>query len=231
MDRNDDFSRRVVVRTEDMPWLASPMAGVDRRSLDRVGGEVARATSIVRYAPGSRFSPHVHAGGEELFILDGVFEDEHGSFPAGSYLRNPPESRHTPGSTPGCVIFVKLWQFDPADRTQVRVDTNRMAPVEDAERPGVSVIPLFRDERETVGLEYWAADTVIELDAAGGMEVLVLDGDFTESGDRLRRHDWLRLPADAEGKAIAGSRGAKVWIKRGHLRKVEREVAMVRARQ
>jgi anti-sigma factor ChrR (cupin superfamily) len=74
MDKNEDFSRRVVIYTEKMDWLASPVAGVARRPLDRVGGEVARATSIVRYAPGSRFSPHSHAGGEELFILDGVFQ-------------------------------------------------------------------------------------------------------------------------------------------------------------
>lgn len=231
MNKNDDFSRRVVVRTEDMAWQDSPMAGVARRPLDRVGGEVARATSIVRYAPGSRFSPHVHGGGEELFILDGVFEDEHGSFPAGCYARNPPGSRHTPGSTPGCVIFVKLWQFDPADRTQVRIDTNRMTPVEDAKRSGVSVVPLFRDERETVGLEYWAENAEIGLDAAGGMEVLVLDGDFSEGGDTLQRHDWLRLPVGASGKAIAGSRGAKVWIKTGHLRTVGQDVERLRVRQ
>ena len=50
--------------------------------------------------------------------MDGVFQDEHGDYPAGSYIRNPPTSRHTPGSSAGCTIFVKLWQFDPADRTE-----------------------------------------------------------------------------------------------------------------
>ena len=106
------------------PGVPSPTAGVDRRMLDRIGAEVARATSIVRYAPASRFPAHVHGGGEEFLVLDGVFQDEHGDFPAGSYVRNPPQSRHTPGSAPGCTIFVKLWQFDPDDRTQVRLDTN-----------------------------------------------------------------------------------------------------------
>ena len=81
--------------------------------LDRIGAEVARATSIVRYAPASRFPAHVHGGGEEFLVLDGVFQDEHGDFPAGAYIRNPPQSRHTPRSAPGCIIFVKLWQFDP----------------------------------------------------------------------------------------------------------------------
>jgi len=62
---NHDFSQRVVLHTADTAWLPSPMPGVERRILDRIGGEVARATSIVRYAPGSRFSRHVHGGGEE----------------------------------------------------------------------------------------------------------------------------------------------------------------------
>src|SRR5271166_3471905 len=103
-----------------------PIAGVERRMLDRIGAEVARATTIVRYAPGSSFSTHTHDGGEEFLVLEGVFSDEHGDFPAGSYIRNPPTSRHTPGSAPGCTIFVRLWQFDPNDRTQVRVDTANM---------------------------------------------------------------------------------------------------------
>ncbi|GEB72590.1 hypothetical protein PCARR_b0404 [Pseudoalteromonas carrageenovora IAM 12662] len=100
-----DFTQRVVVHSEQLDWIPSPMAGVDRRPLDRVGAEVARATSIVRYAPGSEFSPHVHTGGEEFIVLEGVFQDEHGDFPQGSYIRNPPQSKHKPGSQNGCVIL------------------------------------------------------------------------------------------------------------------------------
>ncbi len=104
--------------------------------LDRIGDEVARATSIVRYAPKSRFSAHTHGGGEEFLVLEGVFQDEHGDFPAGSYIRNPPTSSHTPGSAPGCTIFVKLWQFDPDDRAHVRIDTGKRPFVPDPARPG-----------------------------------------------------------------------------------------------
>ena len=144
MELNADFSTRVVVHSAAMDWVASPMHGVDRRMLDRIGGEVARATTIVRYAPGSHFSPHVHDGGEEFLVLDGVFQDEHGDFPAGSYIRNPPTSRHTPGAENGCTIFVKLWQFDPEDRTHVRIDTNKMAFLPSAGEAGVEVMPLVQ---------------------------------------------------------------------------------------
>ncbi len=217
MELNADFSKRTVVHGAAVPWKASPMAGVDRRMFDRLGDEVARATSIVRYAPGSKFSSHVHTGGEEFFVLDGVFQDEHGDFPAGSYIRNPPESSHTPGSDAGCTIFVKLWQFDLADRTHVRVDTNKNAFLADASRPGVDVMPLFKDDREYVRLERWAAGTTVDLDASAGMEVLVLDGSFEEGGDDFSAQSWLRLPKQSSGQARVGPEGARVWIKSDHL--------------
>src|SRR3954453_17729883 len=156
MHLNADFTKRAVVHAAKLDWKTSPIPGVERRMLDRIGDEVARATSIVRYAPRSEFSPHVHDGGEEILVLEGVFQDEHGDFPAGCYVRNPPQSRHTPGSKLGCTIFVKLWQFDPADRTHVRIDTNKMALLEVKKRDGVWLMPLFKDAREDVRLEQWA---------------------------------------------------------------------------
>ena len=153
MELNADFSKRVAMHASDIPWKASPMPGVDRRMLDRLGDEVARATTIVRYAPDSQFSSHVPTGGEEFLVLDGVFSDEHGDFPEGSYIRNPPESSHTPGSAPGTTIFVKLWQFDMADRTHIRIDTNKARYVPDPARTGVSVLPLFHDAHEDVSME------------------------------------------------------------------------------
>ena len=221
MDLNADFTKRVVMHVEDLSWQASPMAGVSRRMLDRVGDEVARATTVVRYDPGSKFSAHVHTGGEEFIVLDGVFQDEHGDFPAGSYIRNPPQSRHTPGSEHGCTIMVKLWQFDPADRTHVRIDMNKTGRLADPDRPGVAVTPLFKDSREDVRLEYWQAGAEVTVDADGGAEIFVLDGSFEESGDDFRRHSWLRIPIDGRISAKAGPDGAKVWIKTGHLRFVD----------
>lgn len=217
MEVNSNFGERVGVHAAQLAWVPSPMAGVERRMLDRLGAEIARATSIVRYAPGSHFSPHIHEGGEEFFVLDGVFQDEHGDFPAGSYVRNPPQSRHTPGSAPGCTIFVKLWQFDPKDRTEVRIDTNTRAFAADAERPGVEVMPLFRDSNEDVCLEKWAAGSAIAIDAPGGAEILVLKGSFTEGGEIFSEQSWLRLPKGWQGLARAADQGATAWIKRGHL--------------
>jgi quercetin dioxygenase-like cupin family protein len=215
MDINADFTQRAAVHAADLPWTPSPMPGVDRRMLDRLGDEVARATSIVRYAPGSAFSPHVHTGGEEFLVLDGVFSDEHGDFPAGSYIRNPPQSRHSPGSLPGCIIFVKLWQFDLADRTHVRIDTAKMRFLPKSD--GIEVMPLFSDSHEDVVQERWERGTAVDMTADGGAEILVLQGGFDEGGEAFGPQGWLRLPRGGRAHLVAGPDGALVWIKRGHL--------------
>ncbi|MCP5081211.1 MAG: cupin [Alphaproteobacteria bacterium] len=217
MQLNADFAVRAAVHGAELAWQASPMAGVERRMLERMGDEVARATTIVRYAPGSRFSPHVHTGGEEFLVLDGVFQDEHGDFPAGSYIRNPPQSSHTPGSDEGCTIFVKLWQFDMDDRNQVRLDTNAMGFEPDRERASVEVMPLFSDTRERVALERWEGGAEVVLNARNGLEVLVLKGGFEEGGERFSPQSWLRLPAGSSSKTVAGPAGVTVWTKRDHL--------------
>lgn len=222
MEINADFTRRAAVHSDHIPWVHSPIAGVDRRMLDRIGGEVARATSIVRYAAGSHFSPHTHDGGEEFLVLDGVFADEHGEFPAGSYIRNPPTSRHAPGSMPGCVLFVKLWQFDLDDRTSVRLDTGAMTFEPAPGRDGVVMLPLFQDTRESVRLERWKPHAAIDLLLPGGAELLVLKGSFIENEETFVPRSWLRLPAGSSLTARAGSQGCEVWVKTGHLAQVMR---------
>lgn len=214
MNLNADFSRPVLIHSADMPWQASPMPGVDRRMLDRIGGEVARATTIVRYAPGSSFSPHTHDGGEEFIVLDGVFQDEHGDYPAGTYVRNPPTSSHTPGSAGGCTIFVKLWQFDPEDRTQVRKDMEAglANPVD-----GVAVAGLHSDPRERVTYRAAEPGAVLDISEPGGIELLMLGGTLSAEAGALRAGSWLRLPEGRALSATAGPGGARLWMKTGHL--------------
>lgn len=221
-----DFNKRAVVHSASLDWLASPMPGVERRPLDRVGGEVARATTIVRYAKGSKFSPHVHTGGEEFIVLDGVFQDEHGDFPVGSYIRNPPQSSHTPGSADGCVIFVKLWQFKPEDRTHIRLQIYKMSAI-DSHIKGISITPLYKDELEEVSIYYFKPNATITLPVENGAEALVLEGELQEHNDLLQKHSWLRLPLGSTLQGVAGKNGAKVWLKTGNLPDVVNQIARV----
>ena len=217
MNLNDDFSMRIVARAADAAWTPSPQSGVDRRMLDRVGGEVARATSIVRYAPGSRFDRHVHAGGEEILVLDGVFSDESGDHAAGSYLRNPPGSAHAPFSHEGCLLFVKLRQFAPDDLVSVRRDT-RSLPWRQGLVPGLSVMPLHSHDGVNTALVRWAPNTRFNAHVhPGGEEILVLDGVFSDDGGDYPAGTWLRSPRWSRHAPFTGPAGALIFVKVGHL--------------
>jgi len=217
MDLNSDFDRRVVLNTHDLAWSASPLPGVERRMLDRVGGEVARATSIVRYAAGSHFDRHVHGGGEEILVLEGVFSDEHGDHPAGTYLRNPPGSAHTPFSQDGCTLFVKLWQFAPGDTEVVRIDTTS-APWYPGLVPGLSVLPLHEHEGVSTALVRWAPDTRFNTHThPGGEEILVLEGLFRDEDGEYPAGTWLRNPRWSRHTPFTGPEGALIYVKVGGL--------------
>ena len=214
---HDDFARRAVSLAADATWTPSPQAGVERRMLDRVGGEIARATSVVRYLPGSRFSRHVHGGGEEILVLDGVFSDETGDYPPGSYLRSPPGSSHAPFSHDGCVILVKLWQFTAGDTEQVRLDT-RTAAWQPGAAPGVSRLPLHAHGGIETSLVRWAPHTRLAPHAQpGGEEIFVLDGVLhDELGDYPAR-SWLRNPPGSQHERYTGAEGALIYLKVGHI--------------
>ena len=217
MEINADFGTRVLLDASRLPWTPSPTAGVERRMLDRLGGEVARATSIVRYAAGSAFPRHVHGGGEEFLVLDGVFSDESGDMPIGSYVRNPPGTAHAPRSDAGCVIFVKLWQFDASDDRPVRMQTDGLVLEADPDRALVKAATLREGVFERVRIEHWAPGAVVAVELPGGGEFLVLEGAFEEAGDQITPMSWLRLPANSRLSAKAGPQGCRLWIKTNHL--------------
>jgi anti-sigma factor ChrR (cupin superfamily) len=70
-------------------------------------------STLVRWAPKTRFNTHRHYGGEEIFVVHGVFADEHGTYPEGTWIRSPHMSQHTPFSEGGCTIFVKTGHLLP----------------------------------------------------------------------------------------------------------------------
>jgi hypothetical protein len=190
-DIRSDFSAPAWVLPEAFDWVASPQAGVERVMLDRRGDEVAVATSLVRYAPDSHFPAHEHPRGEEFLVLDGEFGDEHGRYPPGTYVRNPPGSRHTPFSEPGCVIWVKLRQFHPDDRRPVVADAALAAPP-----AWVAARVLHEFAGEVVAVSAATAGSTVTLEAAPWVqEVLVLDGALCWRELTLHPWAWLRVPA------------------------------------
>lgn len=61
---------------------------------------------LLRYEPGARVAEHEHVGYEHMLVIDGDQFDEHGTYPAGTFVVNPPGTRHSPGSTGGCVALL-----------------------------------------------------------------------------------------------------------------------------
>ncbi|PHS36361.1 MAG: cupin [Robiginitomaculum sp.] len=216
MRLNADFSKSVVIDTAAMPWETSPMAGVCRRKLDRTGDEVARATSLVRYDPKSYFSPHTHGGGEEFLVLEGVFSDEHGDYPVGTYVRNPIGSSHKPHSEEGCIIFVKLHQFDEKDTAQFSINTNA-EEFQPGAVPGLTVLPLHSFEGESCALVRWAPDTVFNPHRHwGGEEILVLEGTFSDDNGHYPKDTWMRSPHLSMHHPYS-KEGCLIYVKTGHL--------------
>ena len=216
MHLNADFSKAVVIDTAKLAWEDSPMAGVQRRKLDRIGDEVARATSLVKYAPQSYFSPHTHGGGEEIFVLDGIFSDEHGDYPAGTYIRNPIGTTHKPHSEDGCEIFVKLHQFDKGDKAHFTVDT-KAAEFLEGSAPGLTVLPLHSFEGESCALVRWAPQTKFNPHRHfGGEEILVLEGTFSDENGDYPAGTWLRSPHMSMHHPFSET-GCLIYVKTGHL--------------
>ena len=213
---NANFSRKAFVAPRDDDWVHSPESGVERLMLDRIGDEVARATSLVRYAAGSSFPRHEHPKGEEFLVLDGVFSDDTGDFPAGTYVRNPPGTSHAPHSADGCRIFVKLRQFDAEDLTPVVIDTTTQSGWQ-AVGQGVERLMLHAFGSESVTMLRLAAGVQFDLDCSdGGAELLLVSGAVSCAGETLGPESWLRLPRDAHA-VLAATAAATIWLKTGHL--------------
>lgn len=218
MKLNADFNEKIVIRPQDYKWVPSPMLGVERMMLDRIGEEEGHATTIVKFAPNSEFSPHTHDGGEEFFVLEGIFSDEHKDYPAGSYIRNPIGTHHTPRiGDEGATIFVKLCQFDEKDQSQFSINTVETAWLPGLV-PGLSVMPLHEYGAEHAALVKWEPNTVFQPHQHwGGEEILVLEGTFHDEYGVYPKGSWLRSPHLSKHHPFTKEEGALIYVKTGHL--------------
>src|SRR5699024_835041 len=217
MQINSDFSQRAVILPEQYEFIDSPLTGVSRMMLDRAGQEIARATSIVRYAPSSGYSAHTHQGGEEIFVLEGVFSDEHGDYPAGTYLRNPPGSSHEPFSANGCTLLVKLWQFTEDDTSTLVLNT-RSANWLPRLVECLSLLPLHEQHAVSTPLVHWDAHTRVGAHHHPGCEeILVLEGLLCDEHGHYPAGSWLRNPCHSSHTPYTLEQGALIYVKTGHL--------------
>lgn len=216
MNINANLNQRAVVQSSELAWLDSPAEGIQRKLLERDGAEVAQATSIVRYAPGSRFASHTHDLGEEILVLDGVLNDESGNFGPGTYIKNPPGSSHAPHSPTGCTLLVKLRHLDPADKQRTVIDTHSTAWFPGLV-PGLSVMPLSEFGTQHTALVRWAPGTQFKPHRHyGGEEIYVIDGVFEDEFGRYPAGTWIRSPHLSAHHPFS-KEGCVILVKTGHL--------------
>ena len=213
---NADLAQRCVVDSHALPWQPSPSPLVHRRLLERDGGEVARATSIVRYAAGATFTAHQHALGEEILVLEGTLSDEFGHYGPGTYVKNPPGSSHAPFSDSGCTLWVKLRHLAPDDSERVVVPT-----LESAWFPGMveglQVMPLSEFGSTHTALVRWAPHTYFNPHRHyGGEEIFVVEGVFSDEHGSYPQGSWIRSPHLSQHKPFSVE-GCLILVKTGHL--------------
>jgi anti-sigma factor ChrR (cupin superfamily) len=215
MNLHADLTQRVVIHHPDLPWMPSPEPGVERRMLERVGEELAKATTVVRYQPGAKFQTHTHDLGEEILVLEGVFSDETGHYPAGSYLMNPPGSSHAPFSAQGCTLFVKLRHLGPDQVVREVIDTTT-APWYQGMVPGLNVMPLMQQGSGST-LVKWAPQTYFNPHRHyGGEEIFVVSGVFEDEHGRYPAGTWIRSPHMSLHQPFSRE-GCTIFVKTGHL--------------
>lgn len=215
IELNMNLSKKVVLRTAEMTWEGSRSEGVLRKPLEREFSESGRTTSIVQFIAGANFPPHRHPMGEEIFVLEGVFSDETGDYPAGTYIRNPPGSIHAPFSKEGCVIFVKLEQFSEQDNQRVILNTRevRMEPGQG----NLKVLSLHSIGSEHSALVFWPKGEIfVPHKHWGGEEIFVIEGEFIDEHDRYPKYTWIRSPHLSQHLPYVEF-DTLIYVKTGHL--------------
>ncbi len=217
-DINADLSQQVVVDTANMQWEPSPSGTVWRKPLYREGGEFGPVTSIVKYEAGGKFRTHTHPQGEEIFVLEGEFCDDHGRYPAGTYLLNPDGTQHAPYSDIGCTLLVRLRQYDGNDRKQVNINTN-ITPWHQGMVEGLTVLPLYSqmDYPENMALVRWQPDTYFPQHThPGGEEIFVIEGTFEDDHGIYPQGTWIRSPHMSIHKPYS-KEGCLIYVRVGGL--------------
>jgi len=220
MKLNSDLTVRASFNINDLEWEGSPCAGVQRLRLEADDDKppVERVTTVVRFAPQSAFSGHVHDGGEEFLVLEGTFSDQHADYPPGYYVRNPKGTGHAPHSDEGCTILVKLWQMHPEDKKQIAINTHDKNLWKKDDNFG-EVLPLFDADYESVCMMRWPTGMKITNQSfTAGVEYFVINGSFSDDDGKYHKGSWLRLPASST-QNITVNESCLVFRKTGHLLK------------
>jgi len=216
---NATLEQRVSADTRTIEWSPSPSGTVWRKRMHRAGpADAGQVTSLVRYESGAAFPSHDHPDGEEILVLEGVFSDEHGDWPSGSYLLHPEGFRHAPFSRPGCLLLVKLRQYPGSQRRYVCCNIEDV-PWQAGDLVGVERKCLYQQAGfdDKTWMEQWAPGTTVrERSYPEGAELFVVHGTINDDSGKLGAGCWTRLPRGASYNGHTED-GCTLYIKTGGL--------------
>jgi hypothetical protein len=221
MQFHADLALPAEVDSNLVAWTPSPAAGVHRKMIERDGAEQARCTSRVTYAPGSVFPPHGHPFGEEILVLSGTFHDEHGTYPAGTFMRNAHGETHAPGSVPGCELLVKLRHLTAEPAAAPTLSTaGRLVVDTDAANPNWRPLPALAGNLRGLWLGGVGIEASWLLEASAGARFQLPHAlDAPPAGEELydlATGRWSRRPTGAR-ETFAAPAGGRFFAKVGHL--------------
>ncbi|CAJ1340055.1 unnamed protein product [Effrenium voratum] len=228
IELNSDKSQSCLVNTDTIDWIQTAAGGVRRKMIERLGGEVARATTVVSFEPNASFPSHRHEGGEEFIVLEGDWFDDWATQPSYTYVRNYIGSRHTPRIGPkGCTILVKLCQMstEQTEPDHSQWDISSSNPSWRRSPNGRRELRVYESPFEEVHFERWEPHQTgqVEVDGAGE-EVFVVEGCFVDELGEHRRWSWCRTAEARRLTRRAGPEGCLLYIKSRHLKSPEVDI-------
>jgi hypothetical protein len=189
--------------------------------IERDGAEQARCTSRVTYAPDSVFPPHGHPCGEEILVLSGTFHDEHGIYPAGTFMRNAHGETHAPGSVEGCELLVKLRHLTASRVAAPSISAaGRLVVNTGSAQPEWRPLPTLQGSVRGLWLGGEGIESSWLLEAAPGSEFKLPHEDGSPpAGEELyvlATGRWSRRPPGTTA-TYAAPEGGRFFVKVGHL--------------
>ena len=203
---NSDYEKKVSIESDELDWKEYTPSNSYIKLFSKKDDE---ETSIIKIEKNSYLSKKDLVNSVEIFVLDGVYTNEFGSFEKGTYLKLPKENEKYINSENGCIVFRKI-NYSHNDE-KIVIDTNKSEWLQG--HGNLSVIPLA----EQTALVKWPnGEVFMPHKHWGGEEILVLSGTFIDEHGSYPKGTWIRSPHLSEHYPRVEEETV-IFVKTGHL--------------
>lgn len=104
----EDQGQRVINTKRESKWLPGPVEGTEIYPLHMWDCE---SVFLIRWLSEASFKPTLNPDGEEIYVVHGQLNDKQGTYPKGSWIRNPPVSWQSWEADNGTIVYYKHGHF------------------------------------------------------------------------------------------------------------------------